>query len=167
MVRRKSVRHPQREASSHKLIRPDGQARKERARTFRGEKRPRPSERIRNPEPQCRSSTELDRTIAVLNLVDHDHTRHTLSDSRNDKWGHTIVILQTDQEPATMSIAHGVRDRRAKSLDDCTFQPGLSDGRASCEYSGETLRWVSNCGTDCGLWEVGSKICQRYLGSQE
>ena len=32
-----------------------------------------------------------------------------------DHWGHTTVILQTDQEPATMSIAHAVRDRRAKS----------------------------------------------------
>ena len=32
-----------------------------------------------------------------------------------DHWGHTTVILQTDQEPATMSIANAVRDRRAKS----------------------------------------------------
>ena len=32
-----------------------------------------------------------------------------------DNWGHATVILQTDQEPATMSIALAVRDRRAKS----------------------------------------------------
>ena len=35
-----------------------------------------------------------------------------------DNWGHTTVILQTDQEPATMSIAHAVRDRRPKSTID-------------------------------------------------
>ena len=32
-----------------------------------------------------------------------------------DRWGHTTVILQIDQEPATMFIANALRDRRAKS----------------------------------------------------
>ena len=50
------------------------------------------------------SSQELDQTIAVLDKV-----------AMLDYWGHTTVILQTDQEPATMSNAGAVRDRRAES----------------------------------------------------
>ena len=75
------------------------------------------------------SSQELDQTIAVLNLIDcKTNAQGTLFANKEldehkvnymvamlDNWGHTTVILQTDQEPATMSIAHAVRDRRAKS----------------------------------------------------
>ena len=75
------------------------------------------------------SSQELDLTIAVLNLVDSKtNAQGTLLANKEldeykvnyivamlDYWGHTTAILQTDQEPATMSIASAVRDRRAKS----------------------------------------------------
>ena len=75
------------------------------------------------------SNQELDQTIAVLNLIDcKTNAQGTLFANKEldeykvnymvamlDNWGHTTVILQTDQEPATMSIAHAVRDRRAKS----------------------------------------------------
>ena len=75
------------------------------------------------------SSQELDQTIAVLNLIDcKTNAQGTLFANKElaeykvnyivamlDNWSHTTVILQTDQEPATMSIAHVVRDRRAKS----------------------------------------------------
>ena len=75
------------------------------------------------------SSQEMDQTIAVLNLVDcKTNAQGTLFANNEldeykvnymvamlDHWGHTTVILQTDQEPATMSIANAVRDRRAKS----------------------------------------------------
>ena len=75
------------------------------------------------------SSQELDQTIAFQDLIDcKTNARGTLFANKEldeykvnyivamlDHWGHTTVILQTDQEPATMSIAHAVRDRRAKS----------------------------------------------------
>ena len=75
------------------------------------------------------SSQELDQTIAVLTLIDcKTNAQGTLFANKEldeykvnyivamlDHWGNTTVILQTDQEPATMSIAHAVRDRRAKS----------------------------------------------------
>ena len=75
------------------------------------------------------SSQELDLTIAVLNLVDcKTNAQGTLLANKEldeykvnyivamlDYWGHTTAILQTDQEPTTMSIASAVRDRRAKS----------------------------------------------------
>ena len=75
------------------------------------------------------SSQELEQTIAVLNLIDCktdaqgtrfankelDEYKVNYIVTMLDKWRHTTVILQTDQEPATMSIAHAVRDRRAKS----------------------------------------------------
>ena len=75
------------------------------------------------------SSQELDQTIAFQDLIDcKTNARGTLFANNEldeykvndivamlDHWGHTTVILQTDQEPATMSIAHAVRDRRAKS----------------------------------------------------
>ena len=71
----------------------------------------------------------MDQTIAVLNLIDcRTYAQGTLFANKEldeykenyivallDNWGHTTVILQTDQEPATMSIAHAVRDRRAIS----------------------------------------------------
>ena len=71
----------------------------------------------------------MDQTIAVLDLIDcKTNAQGTLFANKEldeykvnyivamlDHWGHTTVILQTDQEPATMSIAHAVRDRRAKS----------------------------------------------------
>ena len=74
-------------------------------------------------------SQELDQTIAVLDLIDcKTNAQGTLFANKEldeykvnyivamlDHWGHTTVILQTEQEPATMSIAHAVRDRRAKS----------------------------------------------------
>ena len=70
-----------------------------------------------------------DLTIAVLNLVDcKTNAQGTLLANKEldeykvnylvamlDYWGHTTVILLTDQEPATMSIASAVRDRRTKS----------------------------------------------------
>ena len=70
-----------------------------------------------------------DQTIAVLNLIDcKTNAQSTLFANKEldeykvnymvamlDNWGHTTVILQTDQEPASMSIAHAVRDRRAIS----------------------------------------------------
>ena len=63
------------------------------------------------------SSQEMDQTIAVLNLVDcKTNAQGTLFANKEldeykvnymvamlDHWGHTTVILQTDQEPATMS----------------------------------------------------------------
>ena len=75
------------------------------------------------------SSQELDQTIAVLNLIDYKtNAQGTLFANKEldeykvndiaamlDNGSHTTVILQTDQDPATMSIAHAVRDRRAKS----------------------------------------------------
>ena len=75
------------------------------------------------------SSQELDQTIAVVDLIDcKTNAQGTLFANKEldeynvnyivamlDHWCHTTVILQTDQEPATMSIANGVRDRRAKS----------------------------------------------------
>ena len=75
------------------------------------------------------SSQEADRTIAVRNLIDCKMgAQVTLFANKEldeyqvnciivmlDQWGHTTVILQTDQQPATMSIANAVKDRRAKS----------------------------------------------------
>ena len=75
------------------------------------------------------TNQELEQTIAVLNSVDcKTNAQGTLFANKEldeykvnymvamlDNWRHTTVILQTDQEPATMSIAHAVRDRRAKS----------------------------------------------------
>ena len=75
------------------------------------------------------SSQEMDQTIAVLDLIDSKtNAQGTLFANKEldeykvnnivamlDHWDHTTVILQTDQEPATMSIANAVRDRRAKS----------------------------------------------------
>ena len=75
------------------------------------------------------SSQEMDQTIAVLDLIDcKTNAQGTLFANKEldeykvnyivamlDHWDHTTVILQTDQEPATMSIANAVRDRRAKS----------------------------------------------------
>ena len=75
------------------------------------------------------SSQELDQTIAVLDLIacktnaqgvlfankELDEYKVNYIVAMLDHWSHTTVILQTDQEPATMSTAHAVRDRRAKS----------------------------------------------------
>ena len=75
------------------------------------------------------TSQELDQTIAVLDLIDcKTNAQGTLFANKEldeykvnyivamlDHWGHTTVILQKDQERATMSIANAVRDRRAKS----------------------------------------------------
>ena len=81
-------------------------------------------------EERFLSSQELDQTIAVLNLIDRKtNAQGTLFANKEldeykvnyivamlDNCGHTTVTLQTDQDPATMlSIAHAVRDRRAKS----------------------------------------------------
>ena len=67
----------------------------------------------------------MDQTIAVLNLIDCEtnaqgplFTNKELDDyivAMLDHWDHTTVILQTDEEPATLSIANAGRDRRAKS----------------------------------------------------
>ena len=74
------------------------------------------------------SSQEMDQTIAVLNLIDcKTNAQGTLFANKElgeykvnyivamlDHWGHTTVILQTDQEPATMSIANAdVRSQRS------------------------------------------------------
>ena len=70
------------------------------------------------------SSQELDQTIAVLDLIDCktnapgtlfanmelDEYKVNYIVAMLDHWGHTTVILHTDQEPATMAIAHAVRD---------------------------------------------------------
>ena len=76
------------------------------------------------------SSQELDQTIAVLDLINCktnaqgtpfankklDEHKVNYMVAMLDIWRHTTVILQTDQEPAKMFIAHAVRDRRAKRL---------------------------------------------------
>ena len=80
-------------------------------------------------EERFLSSQEMDQTIAVLNLIDcKTNAQGTLFANKElddykvnfivamlDHWSHTTVILQTDQEPATLFIANAVRDRRAKS----------------------------------------------------
>ena len=67
------------------------------------------------------SSQEMDQTIAVLDLIDcKTNAQGTLFASKEldeykvnyivamlDHWGHTTVILQTDQEPATLTIVRG------------------------------------------------------------
>ena len=74
-----------------------------------------------------KSRVGSDNCGSQLDSSQNNHTRHTLYKQKLDdykvnyivamldKWGRTTVILQTDQEPATMSIAHAVRDRRSKS----------------------------------------------------
>ena len=61
------------------------------------------------------SSQELDQTIAVLDLIDCKTNAQGTLFANKEVDEYTTVILQTDQEPATMSIANAVRDRRAKS----------------------------------------------------
>ena len=65
--------------------------------------------------------------------MQNERTRHTLANKELDepaykvnyivamldRWGHTTVILQTDQEPATMSIAHAV-ERQTCEINDCS-----------------------------------------------
>ena len=78
------------------------------------------------------SSQGLDQTIAVLNLNDcKKSAQSTLFANKEldeykvnyilamlDKWRHTTVILQTDQVPATMPIAHAVR--QTCEINDCS-----------------------------------------------
>ena len=80
-------------------------------------------------EERFLSSQELEQKNTVLNLIDcKTNAQGTLFANKEldeykvnyivampDTWGHTTVILQTHQEPATISIAHAVRDGRAKS----------------------------------------------------
>ena len=67
---------------------------------------------------------EASQTIAVLNLIDCktlaqgtlyankelDEYKVAFIVTMLDQWGHTTVILQTEQEPATMAIASAVRE---------------------------------------------------------
>ncbi|CAK0811173.1 unnamed protein product [Prorocentrum cordatum] len=75
------------------------------------------------------TKAELDQAVSVLNVIDckilAQATLYANKETDDYKvsfllgvleaWGHTTVILQTDQEPATMALAQAVRDRRSHS----------------------------------------------------
>ena len=75
------------------------------------------------------TKTDLDQAIAVLNVIDCkilaqatlfankelDDYKVSFLIAVLEVWGHTTVVLQTDQEPATLALANAVRDRRSHS----------------------------------------------------
>ncbi|CAK0866686.1 unnamed protein product [Prorocentrum cordatum] len=75
------------------------------------------------------TKAELDQAVSVLNVIDckilaqatlyankeTDDYKVSFLLGALEAWGHTTVILQTDQEPATMALAQAVRDRRSHS----------------------------------------------------
>ncbi|CAK0888712.1 unnamed protein product [Prorocentrum cordatum] len=75
------------------------------------------------------TKAELDQAVSVLNVIDckilaqatlyankeTDDYKVSFLIGALEAWGHTTVILQTDQEPATMALAQAVRDRRSHS----------------------------------------------------